>query len=501
MMSSGTTLPADAGAENSRAHEDGSPDPAPEAPEAVIAWRRRLRNELAYRPFLITLGAAVALRIVTMAIYFPAIMDSVDSPRFARSGLGLQGLFDDYWMPAGYPFFLKIVHHISSHVWFTIAIQHLLGLFTGTVIFLVVRRCSAPRWLACVAAGVVLFSGDLLYLEHIFMADQFLFMFTVLACAAAIMGLVPHVDRRWLAASGALAMTAMLSRSPGLAVVLAVTVMAVLASVGGLRARLLSGACVVGAAAAILTVYVAAFHAIGGRYLGIDDMSGWNLYSRVASFADCRDFTPPAGTKVLCESTPPSQRLGAFEYSWDPNSVSRRNFSPQNPSTAPPLRRFAIQVIEHQAGDYLQAVLTDLGRYIDPSIGSQRGYSGQPRELVTFGFRDAPTEAAVESALSPRYSGVAVSAPGARLLGVYQQIARPDRLIVLAALLLTLAGFVLARGAARIATGVFGLSALGLFILPTMTLSYDFRYGIPPTILLTISGLLALWGIVQRRVR
>jgi hypothetical protein len=492
-VSADTTLPADTG---TQPHEGSHWEPrAPARPPRE--WPRHLRRELGYKPFLITLGVAFALRVLTMIIYFPAYMDLVDSVRFARAVPGQTGLFSDFWMPAGYPLFLKIVHHLSSEVWVTIAIQHLLGLFTGAVIFLMVRRCGAPRWLATVAAAVALFSGDLLFLEHVFMADQFLFMFTVLACGATIMGLIPRVNRRWLAAAGALAMVALLSRSVALAVIFTLLVVTLFAAVGGWRGRLLSGGALLAGAGVVLLMYVVAFEAVGGTYLGIDDMGGWNLYARVAPFADCRDFTPPAGTRVLCQTTPASQRLGPFEYEWDSTSVSLRHFV-LNPSTAGKLQTFAIRAIEGQPTAYAQAVLTDLGRYIEPSIGTQRGFNGQPRELVSFGFRSPPVEAEVEGGLAPRYNGTKVSAPGVHFMAVYQTLFRPDRLVLLAALLLTLAGLVFTRGAARIATAVFGLTALGLVVLPTLTLSYDFRYGIPSAILLTISGMLALWGMIVR---
>ena len=450
-----------------------------------------------YTPMLVLLGVALAARAATMALYFPAVITNVDEPRFARAG-GPQGLFDDYWMPAGYPAFLKVVHHVSDQVWVSIGVQHLIGLAVGVVVFLAVDRVTAPGWLATTAAAVALLSGDVLYLEHMLMSDAFLFAMSVFAIAAAARGLIPRTDWRWLLGAGALAAAAMLSRSVGVAVVGSLTVCALLFGGRG-RRRLLGGGAVLAGALVILGLYVAAFEVKNGRYLGLSDMRGWNLYSRVAPFAECSKFTPPRGTRVLCESTPPSQRLGPFEYSWDVNSVSLRHFQPEDPTTGGPLGRFANQVLLHQPGDYAEAVGSDLLRYIEPSAGPQRGYAGQGREIVSFGYRNPIAEGQVTAALEHRYSGVTVHAGGAHELTVYQSLFRIDRLVLLAALVLTLAGAALARGPIRVGVWLFGLTALGLYLIPTMTLSYDFRYGIPPGILLTVSGLLGAYGIVAAR--
>src|ERR1051325_7033873 len=69
----------------------------------TIHWRGRW-GELLYRPFLILWGAGVAIRIVLMLLYFPAVMMFVDSSRYARTPL-----FGDYWTPAGYRMFLQSV--------------------------------------------------------------------------------------------------------------------------------------------------------------------------------------------------------------------------------------------------------------------------------------------------------------------------------------------------------------------------------------------------------
>jgi hypothetical protein len=462
----------------------------------VRGWWAGAWDELRYRPFLVLLGVAFGLRVATLLLYSPGIMESFDTPRFAR--VGPTGLFSDYWMPAGYPAFLKILHHVSDHVWFSTAVQHLLALLLGVLVFLTARRLTAPPWLATAAAGVLLLSGDVLYLEHILMADVFMLGWAVAAIAATARGLVPEVDRRWLAVAGACAAAAFLSRSNGIVVVAVLAVCVVVWAGHAWRRRMLATGSLLGGAGVVFLAYVLCFWAAGGTYLGITDMSGWNLYARAAPFADCTKFDPPTGTEKLCESTPPDARPGVFYYSWDAGSPGRKLYQPQVPQTGAELGRFGRAAILHQPGDYAVAVLTDLVRYVEPSAGSQRGYSGQPRDLVSFGFRDKPTEQSVTAALSKRYEGTAINSPGRKTLTVYQNLVRVDRLWILLSLLTVLAATFWARDALRLGAVMFGGIALGLYILPVLTISYDFRYGIPPGVLLAIGGLLGATGLVRR---
>src|SRR5439155_7314053 len=101
-------------------------------------------------------------------------------------------------------------------------------------------------------------------------------------------------------------------------------------------------------------------------------------YGRVAPFADCTKFTPPAGTEGLCDPTPPDQRLGRFPeqgpgpgpggdrwtnqyYIYIRTSPAQKLFGPpylvsSDPHAMAKLRKWSIAVIEGQPLDYLYAV-------------------------------------------------------------------------------------------------------------------------------------------------
>ncbi|HYH88839.1 MAG TPA: hypothetical protein VEX67_06380 [Solirubrobacteraceae bacterium] len=68
-------------------------------------------------------------------------------------------------------------------------------------------------------------------------------------------------------------------------------------------------------------------------YFGFTDGRGWALYARVAPFADCTAFTPPAGTRVLCEKTDARTRSGPDHYMWDADSPAMRVVGGAGPPT------------------------------------------------------------------------------------------------------------------------------------------------------------------------
>ena len=423
-------------------------------------------------------------------------MTVLDSPRGSPGSIP-PAPFDDFYMPAVYPMFLQVLHAISDQVWFSIAIQHLGGIAAGLIVFLAMRRLGLRPAIACVPTACILLAGDHLYLEHVFMADWLLLALAIAGLAAGVRGLVPAIDHRWLLAAGALLAAAGLTRSVGIVLPAVLALTALVCAAAPIRDRLLAAGAALAGAAAILAVYFGAFAISDGRYAGLTDFAGWNLYSRVAPFADCSRFDPPDGTEVLCEDVPPSDRPGPFGYVWVADSVSRANFDPLGPETGEPLGRFARQVILHQPLDYLEAVGEDFVRYFDPHAGT-RPFAGQSPETISFAYRDPNAERNVIDALELRYDGVELNRAGERALGTYQAIFRVGGVVLLAAFVATVLGMFLARGALRLGTVLFGLSALALYLVPVITNSYDFRYGIPPGALIAISGILGACGMLVR---
>lgn len=460
------------------------------------AQRAGARLAFIQHPIVWLLALALAVRIILMIAYFPSVMLWYDSIRYAR--IEPRALFADFWMPAGYPMFLKLLRRFSRQLCFTIGIQHLMGLGSGGMLFALMRNLKVNRWMASVLAAVVFFSGDHLYLEHLVMADAFLIFLTCAGLTAAVCAVADRLKLRWLCVASACFGLAATSRSVGI-VLLPILAVCTLRQIPGPwqeRARALAAAVL--PASAIIALYCLGYLAVGGTYLGLCDMTGWNLYARVAPFADCRKFIPPAGTSILCEEIPPGQRPGPFGYVWDVNSVPRRNFA-LSPKGGEKLGAFAWQVIIHQPRDYARAVLLDLARYIEPAIGPQRAYGGQPREIVSFGWRDTALEQFVAGHMSKKYRGTTVHLRWQRLLAAYQNIVRVPGWMIAIFVALTFVGMISARGALRFGVFLCGLTAFAFYIVPVLTVSYDFRYGIPAETFIVVSGLLGAIAWQRRR--
>lgn len=462
------------------------------APPGILSsTAQRLRDIFAYRPILVLFVTGLVLRVTLMITYFPAVMMCYDSPRYAR--IDSIPLFGDFWMPAGYPMLLKLLHVVSHRFWFTIAVQHAMGITIGLVLFLVVRHVGLKPWCACLPAGVIFLSGDQLYHEHIMMADWFLMFLSVTGLAASLRGLVPQLNLRWLPLGSALVAAAALTRSVGVVLlpILSICTIVWTRNQSSHRAKTIAAAILPGLA--VFGLYFGAFKLSHGQYLGLSDMRGWNLYSRVAPFADCQKFNPPEGTAILCEQRAPADRPGPFGYVWDLTSVPRVSFE-LGPVTGRKLGAFAKEAILHQPLDYGCAVLIDVAKYTDSSI-NPRPYSGQTPESLSFGFRDKNVEQIVVRALSREYRGTTVRLHGQNFLARYQSIFRISGLSIVALAVLSLFGMLRANGPVRLAVFLFGLAAFALYLLPVMTVSYDYRYGIPPGILLVVSGVLGVGSI------
>ena len=462
--------------------------------EAAAAPSEQWRD-LRYRPFLVLVAVGIVLRTGLMFAYFPAVLIHADSARFARIGWSMYG---DFWMPAGYPMFLWLLRQVSRQLWVTIWIQHLLGLGTGTFLYLSMRRLGVIRGIACVPAAIPLLSGDHLYLEHTVMADFLIIFLAAGGIWAAIWGLVPKLNLHWVAIASALLAMAALTRSVGVVLLPIFVLCTVLWVKESFRTRCSAAAAAVLPGMAVFAFYVVGFYFNHGQYLGLTDMSGWNLYARVAPFADCRKFVPPEGTAILCEERSPANRPAPFGYVWDLESVPRKHFE-LGPKTGRQLGEFARRAIVHQPEEYAGAVLTDLVKFLDSSSVPSRAWDGTPPEMLSFGWRNATGEENIVQVMSHSYRGTHVRRRWQSLLAFYQNLSRPSGGLSLAVILvLTCIGLVKASGAIRLGIALFGLSAFGLYLVPALSLAYSFRYGIPPETFIIASGVLGAVSIWPR---
>ena len=439
---------------------------------------------------------AVALRVLLMIAYVPAILSYSDEGSYVGAAAGK--LFSNPFRPAGYSLFLKAVHLASASLPVTIAIQHLIGLATAVVVYGITRRIGASRWTALLPAAVVALSGDQLYFEHVLLSDGLFATLTLLACycglrVAAANRAGPYGSSlRWALTAGALAAVAATFRTVGV-VSAGVLIVWMLVMSGPDRRRRVTSASAAGLiCAGLLLAYAFAQQSQTGVF-GLTRFSGWPLYARVATFADCAKFTPPAGTRGLCQTLPPNERPAAWTYDWSSESPARRLFGGP-PAGGGKLASFARAAILAQPGDYLSAVARDFALYFWPyrrTGAAQYSLDQRPASSMAMNVR------AVRAYWGPVV--VHVRASIARALERWRGIVRIHPWMLALGAVLGLVGILLtADRVSREGVALLWATALALFLATVAVTYYDFRLGVPPAMLLVIAGARGAELIAQR---
>ena len=459
-----------------------------------------------YLPLCIALAIGFALRVSAMVAAYPAIYFSRDMIRYVR--IWPRNLLEDYWMPIGYPLFLRLLHTISDQVAPIIILQHIGGLLIGVVGYAVARQLGAARAVAVASAVPALVSGDLLFIEHAIASETLFALFMSISLLLATIGLVRRSSVILTAASCLIGCTTLV-RSVGLVIPIALGMAIIAASWRSPRVLLRMMAAGVIPAYIIVNVYSFIARAQGG-YPGLSEMNGWGLYSRVAPFADCSRFTPPPGTAMLCEARPESERPGPFFYGWSSASPARAHFSVPgalldfyslDPSKNGILREFGLAVVKHQPFDYIRQVALEAGRYFTPSIDKRKNIGPGPE---FYDFRAAhqwEAEAWLEGVLSSRYKQTPITRSPAvlEMLGAYSSVVRLGGAVLFILLAGSFTGILLTRdGTVRGALIMYTATAGALALLPVLMSTYDYRYSFPAQIPLAWSGVLGMWIAVAR---
>ena len=228
------------------------------------------------------------------------------------------------------------------------------------------------------------------------------------------------------------------------------------------------------------------------------DFGGWNLYGRVAPFADCSKFDPPDDLKPLCETTAPVDRPGPYYYTLIEDAPALKLFGGLDPDANGELSSYARDVIVHQPLDYAESVGKDLARYINPDFLADRQSSGSGPDMLSFHEYDPATEHQVATALAERYGGTDFR--WKRAIGgleLEQGLTQLSGSIITVALLLAIAGLVLSQGRERWGGLFLFAIALVLYIGPVMALSWDHRYGIPPAGFLLAAAGIGTFALVE----
>jgi hypothetical protein len=443
----------------------------------------------------VLLLAGLAARVWLMVDYRPAYLSSNDSARFLHFAHVDDGMYEDTFGPTGYPALLKFLRFFSDQLEFTVAIQHLLGIVAALLLYAAVRRLGAPVWVGAIPAGVVLLSGDQLYMEHTLLSEGPFLPLLAGGLYAGVRALTGDERRLgWLALAGALFASTALFRNVGMILPPVLILWAFVAMPGGWRARFASAGVAAAAAAVVLGLY-AIGSALDGGNTGWTATSGWNAYGRSAPFADCDKFDEPPGTESLCEETDPDDRPGSLFYLWFDGSPAREKYG-HPPIGQETLGKFGRRAILAQPLDYVTAVAADLPRFLNPELHKKR-YSGGGYFLMS--RRGEVAEDNVLFQLSRDYDHGSYS-PGSSgdTIADWQKLMRLGGWVPGLMVLFALIGAFFARGVALRGLALFGLAGAALVVMPAATLSLLGRYTVPPTPLIAGAAAIGAWALVSR---
>jgi hypothetical protein len=422
------------------------------------------------------LAAGLALRVLLAISLWPVSITVND----AYESYAKTNPFDDPLHPAGYSLILAAIGAVSREVAITVTIQHALGLVSAVLLWAAVRRVTGSQWIGLLPAAIVALNPDGIVLEHAIMSESW----AVLATSAGLYAAARAFGESgpWWAVLGGVALGVSATiRTAGLPMIIAAAAAVWMAS----RAprRWLPALAVLAGAAAVLVPYAVANATFGPR-LGFTPAPGWYLYGRAAQFADCSKFTPPAGTRVLCERRPPAARPGAAYYLFDGQSPALTRFGPFG-SRDRLIGAWSRRAIVAQPSDYLTSVWQYLRVYWVPSWEPPHRLSGgpldpglDPRYELNIFFQGA-----IKERLETFYDSFAFKpnrrGAGLDVVRAWQKLGRFGATLLSITTLLTVVGLIICRGRARAGVVLFGLGGLALIVSPALSGTYLGRYTVP----------------------
>ena len=482
--------------------------------------RRARGRSLSWAPspaglLTVVLGAGAGLRLWLMLSAGPGFLGYPDAAAYVQTAQwnGTWGLFANAWRPAGFPVFLSALHALVPSLAFVSVVQHLMGLAIAALLYVTVADVARCRWVALLPACVVAFAGSELYLEHTPLSETLYAAFVVTAiwCATRSVTKTGIREFGWLCTAGVLLGCSATVRAIGISAGPVVLVWVLATRPGWHRRLVCVGALVLGMAVP-LGSYLFTQHNITGTW-GLTRTTGQTLYARTATFADCRDFTPPAGTRALCQQ-PGAPREGATWYMFNAASPQVRTMGapPTDPHPGASmafkpdarLESFALRAIAHQPMAFLSTTLQGLAKYVAPGFGTPTMEEWSARTLTTELHNPQISQRVVQQ-VARFYPDARTSSPRS-LQGpdAYANAARVEGPVTAVLLLLAL-GCVFLRGRRAKVAALLTATTAALMVAPVVMLFYGARYATPSygplaaTAALGLDGLITWWA--TRRTR
>jgi hypothetical protein len=523
--------PEDASAPEASPRDDSAAGTRAAGPAAAGAagarWRARARAWPAAMPGLLRqnwlatalLAAGLALRLLAQFSYGPALL-YIDSVKY------LYGAWPDA-DPVGYDLPLKLILAVGN-LGAVEAVQHVLGLATALLLYVVLLRRGVPRWLAALAMGPVLLDAYQLQMETTIMPD--VWFEVIIAAGAAVLLWHPRLTVRACLLAGTVLGLAATVRQVG-EILIAPAVLFVLAAVllarqGGWRQAAAKSAALIAAFAVPIVAYCAGSYAITGNFW-LSRNGDEATYGRMAALADCATLKLPAYARPLCPS-PGEQAKGPDDLDHQVTSPLRTYEPPAGVtvSRGTIIAHFNHAVLVQQPLRVAEKISADAAKLFavtrdtspgDTPISRWQFHTDYPIYLPTitldqqgtivFALKLGPADSGtVFRKLDSAYGGSAsVWKPGAAFLRRYQLFGgyTPGPLLLLCLLAGLAGGVTVFRRRASDAQRQLALGALlfvttAIFVLLLSDLfEFSWRYQLPALVTLPPAGAFGIAAMIR----
>lgn len=390
--------------------------------------------------------------------------------------------------PAGYSFFLLLFRPFQSLSLIASA-QHALGIVIAILLYVICLRIGLSRPISALATVPFIFDAWEITSEQTLLSET-LFIFLFMLSFTLVLWHNPTIRMPvWIVAlSGALIGADVSVRTIAGFLVIPFLLLLLVRRQGITR----------------IAVGVCAFLLPVAAYAGyFDSQFGWFSlstsgrfeYGHVAPFANCRGVPLTAEERTLCP-TPAEQKLGRDFFWWDPRSpfFHLKGSVHQTDQIA---KSFAEEIILHQPGDYAFAVWKDLRTEFSPDRGPSQ-YD------VSATYRTLPSDAMFyASAFQHGPNGQTHPSRGiANFFAQYQRHVFVPGIAFLAGLIISGVAIVLGRKARSQAlwdaTMALGLTSFFLLLVPTVTVTFDYRYWVPALPPLCVATFAGIGSVVRR---
>lgn len=455
---------------------------------ASPAAPRRRRWYVEHLPFLVALALGAVLRVVTGLAFTPGLMisDSVTYLGF------LEHPSPHPDRPMGYGLLLlEPLAPFGNTVTAVAVAQHLLGLGTAVVLYVLMRRWRVRRWPATLATLPVLLDAMQVFFESTPLSD--VFFGTLVTAGLAVLAWRRRPGPMLALAAGLLLGASATVRQVGMPLVVAGGAYCLLVGRGG-WARLVPALALALGFTLPVTAYAAWYESEHGVF-ALSQIGGKSAYMRTTTFVDCSQLSLPDYQRVLCPPEPRGERLDPTDYGWYSWGTVVRLQPPPGTTQDEALRGFARAAVRAQPLDYVTTVLRDMALSFDVSRGDRYEFNTASKWLFRTVVDSPPTDWAAGAYSRHGGEQLTVHQPYAGALVAYQRVGYLPGPAVLACLLLGLAGGLglgRARGSGmRSVCLLITVSGMGLALAPAVTTEFIWRYQLPSVVLVPVGAALA----------